>query len=282
MISTTINTGPFHPIDHKHLMSNTFQCTQCGLCCVGLNIPLSVNEALLWIARGNRVKILVEAIPWLTDQVLLSDSLKRKETITFTGISGTLAIRLQVTLVAYFSQACPHLNEHNRCGIYDERPMTCRVYPFELNPNRLLNPNNKLCPKEAWSLTDTSAQSIHQKNIQFSIIDSQTQSNINTIHQRNVNEVSIKQQLCVALGIRSCSLSNDGYLFHQVNQTQLLAHLQSLTTGSCSGDSLKDPHDQSWLIHSNSNATLQNLVDIGSHCEATHALSSGQEYIHFQ
>ena len=65
-------------------MSNTFQCTQCGLCCVGLNIPLSVNEALLWIARGNRVKILVEAIPWVTDQVLLSDSLERKETITFT------------------------------------------------------------------------------------------------------------------------------------------------------------------------------------------------------
>jgi hypothetical protein len=249
---------------------------------VGLNIPLSVNEAMRWIARGNRVKILVEAIPWVTDQILLSESLKRKEEITFTGISGSLAIRVQVTLVAYFSQACPHLNEHNRCGIYDERPMTCRVYPFELNPNIFLNPNNKLCPQEAWSLTDTSEQSIHQKNIQLSIIDAQTQSNINTTHQSNINEVSIKQQLCAALGIWSCSLSNDGYLFHQVNQTQLLAHLQSLTTGSCPGDSLKNLHDQSWLIHSNSKATLQNLADIGSHCAATHGLSSAQEYIHFQ
>jgi len=263
-------------------MSNTFQCTQCGRCCVGLNIPLSVKEAALWLARGNRVKILVEAIPWATDQVLLSDPLKRKENITFTGISGSLSIRLQVTLVAYFSQACPHLDGHHRCGIYDERPMTCRVYPFELNPNISLNPNNKLCPQEAWNLTNTLEPSITPKNIQLSIIDASTHSTINTIHQSNIHEVTIKQQLCLALGIWSCSLSNDGYLFHQVNQTQLLAHLQSLTTGSCPSDALKEPLDRSWLIHSDSNTTLQNLADVGSHCAPTHALSSAQEYIHFQ
>ncbi len=262
-------------------MSNSFQCTQCGKCCVGLHIPLSIQESILWISRGHHVKILVEAIPWIPNQTLSDDTLKRKEKITFSAISGTLPIRVQVTLVGYFMEACPNLDSHNRCGIYDQRPMTCRVYPFELNPSIALNPSNKLCPTEAWDLSRSVPNVQSKTSLQISIIDTQTQNVIDAIHQTNINEVKLKEYLCVALGIQTCSLSNDGYLFHIVAQQKLLESLESLTKLNDTQRHSRSEPIPSWLILSKSEETRQNLSEIGAFCYSNSDVDSEKEYIHF-
>ena len=39
-----------------------YQCTQCGKCCHGLKIPLTVAESLSWLEDGNDVQIVCEAL----------------------------------------------------------------------------------------------------------------------------------------------------------------------------------------------------------------------------
>ena len=35
--------------------------------------------------------------------------------------------------------SCSHLTKDNKCSIYDKRPLICRLYPFQVNPEELKN-----------------------------------------------------------------------------------------------------------------------------------------------
>ncbi|WP_367889644.1 YkgJ family cysteine cluster protein [Burkholderia sp. L27(2015)] len=38
-----------------------------------------------------------------------------------------------------------------RCGIYEQRPLVCRIYPAEISPFVELTPMHKACPPDAWT-----------------------------------------------------------------------------------------------------------------------------------
>ncbi len=42
------------------------------------------------------------------------------------------------------------LARQDRCGIYEERPLVCRIYPAEISPFITLDPADKVCPPEMW------------------------------------------------------------------------------------------------------------------------------------
>ncbi len=65
-------------------------------------------------------------------------------------MSAALPVRVLATIVASFDGPCPNLGPEFRCGIYEERPRVCRIYPAEVNPFIELTPANKACPPEAW------------------------------------------------------------------------------------------------------------------------------------
>ncbi|WP_338000302.1 hypothetical protein [Burkholderia gladioli] len=44
-------------------MTVHFSCTMCGRCCHDLRLPLSIDEALAWLARGGEVQLFCDAIP---------------------------------------------------------------------------------------------------------------------------------------------------------------------------------------------------------------------------
>jgi hypothetical protein len=71
----------------------------------------------------------------------------------FAATSGTLPVRITVLLVAAFAGACPNLRADMLCGIYEERPAVCRIYPAEISPFVALAPEAKACPPEAWAET---------------------------------------------------------------------------------------------------------------------------------
>jgi Fe-S-cluster containining protein len=261
-------------------MTNPFQCTQCGQCCHDLNIPLTAKETIDWISGGNPVKVLVEAIPWSEETLQGNELLKRKKQITFAALSGSLTIRVQVTFLGHFLGACPNLDSQLHCGIYEKRPLTCRIYPFEMSPHIAIEPNNKLCPDEAWNLPKRTTTSIQQVPLQISIIDPDTDQHIRALFTQNTTDVAIKELLCRSLGISSASLSNDGYLFHHVNQNELRSQLQFLL-----GNALKTTQNrdiQDWLIVSQNDSTRSDLTQIGGRTAALDKLISREEYLHFQ
>ena len=273
-------------------MQTSFNCTQCGKCCHGLHIPLTLREAIEWISRGDRVKVLTEAIPWTDDTLLTDEVVSRKKAITHQGFSGSLDIRVSITLVGYFAHGCPNLDLSKRCNIYKDRPLSCRIYPFELNPAIQLNPSNKLCPPEAWEVplpkSPKASKTLHQRqpgtldalealnSLEKSgtsvglhaipTVDWQTREHITSIHLANTNEIAQKNALCVFLEIQSCSLSNDGYLFHLVDQKHLLNVLKQVLL--LSSTPIKTDHESSppinWTIYSQYEQTLLDLNSIGA------------------
>ncbi|HEY0747163.1 MAG TPA: YkgJ family cysteine cluster protein [Steroidobacteraceae bacterium] len=126
-----------------------FKCVQCAACCHRTKIPVTVAEAIDWLRGGHQVQVICEASPWIPQDEEKADHLMRR---SFAAASGSMRVRMTVTLVANINGACPNLLADLRCGIYERRPLVCRIYPVETNPFVQLETAKKGCPPEAWSL----------------------------------------------------------------------------------------------------------------------------------
>jgi Fe-S-cluster containining protein len=109
-------------------MDIRFKCTQCGQCCRGTKIPLTVSEAIEWLCRGHDVQLICEASPWPStlDGDPRALPFKRR---SFEVTSGSMSTRVVAILVANAVGDCPNLLPNLQCGIYEERPLVCRIYP---------------------------------------------------------------------------------------------------------------------------------------------------------
>ena len=46
--------------------------------------------------------------------------------------------------------SCVNLTKDNKCSIYDERPLICRLYPFQINPKDLVKGDVDLHADRLW------------------------------------------------------------------------------------------------------------------------------------
>lgn len=241
-------------------MATAFSCTQCGKCCHNLHIPLTTLEAKDWLNKGNKLKILTEAVPWVNEVATTDSVLLRKSSMTFEGSSGALSIRVLVTLIGFFSDGCPNLDINQNCTIYETRPLTCRIYPFEMNPKIPLNPFNKLCPPEAWTTGTNRGQKQETESVY--LIDWVTKTDIDKIYESSITEVRDKERICKALNLQTCALSNDGYLFHLVDQTKVLNVINEITK-SADEVVVEDSKFIDWLIYTRNPKALSDISSIG-------------------
>ncbi|MDB6084618.1 MAG: hypothetical protein JWN43_2499, partial [Gammaproteobacteria bacterium] len=134
-------------------MSVHFECTQCGKCCRDLKLPLTAAEAVQWLGSGHQVQIICDALPWVEELPPDHPDGQRaahRKRRSFGVMSGTVPTRVVVILAANLAGACPNLMADMRCAIYERRPLVCRIYPAEINPFVVLEPEKKACPPEAW------------------------------------------------------------------------------------------------------------------------------------
>lgn len=126
-----------------------FSCVGCGACCKSRFIPLTLVEARQWLSRGHDVVILLEAFKrpyWSAPDPEYQHSLLRSAQVR----SGATHMQATAIFAANAVAQCPNLQADDRCGIYDERPLVCRIYPMEINPFIELKAENKDCPADAW------------------------------------------------------------------------------------------------------------------------------------
>jgi Fe-S-cluster containining protein len=185
-----------------------FNCTQCGKCCRDSKIPLTVAEAMSWLNRGHPVQLICEASPWppgLADDDPRAAHFKRR---SFAVTSGTMPTRVVVMLVADIAGACPNLLADLRCGIYENRPLVCRIYPAEINPFVALIPGKKACPPEAWA-TD---QPVLQRN--GAVLSDVIRRDIQLSRDTDAVDAAAKNRLCVALNITDTALVHEAVLVY--------------------------------------------------------------------
>lgn len=198
-----------------------FECTQCGRCCHGLRLTLSVDEAIAWARNGDTAQILTEALPWSEGDADANSHGEYEKGRSVPATSGEAIIRIAAILVAFHPGPCPHLRPDMRCGNYAERPRICRIYPLESRPFTNLSVERKLCPPEAWT-------SGHALLMDGDLIADLEGANIVAEHRRAlVDDVPVVSAACATLGITTAAFANEGLAVHVPEPSALVAALQS-------------------------------------------------------
>lgn len=246
-------------------MDIDFHCTKCGNCCKDLRLPLSIAEALDWLHDDNPVQVLCEAIPWPEDIPSSNPYAELKWNRAFSAQSGQLPIRVLVTLAAPLGNSCPHLLADNSCGIYERRPLVCRIYPAEINPFLDLTPEHRHCPPEAWQIGSPPLmrQGIYT-NQELRLL-------ISTKLTQLINDIPSLETLCNTLGIHIAAMANEGYAAHTFNNAALLSALIGL-------QDRPNASAQNWIFISDRNATVAAILS----CEAKGSLASSHQSSAFE
>jgi Fe-S-cluster containining protein len=230
-----------------------FNCTMCGKCCHNLKIPLTINEAIQWLQRGHVVEILCDAVPWPVEPDSTNGVALQKRSNSFAARSGTLPVRVVAILTASHSGPCPNLRDDMRCGIYEDRPMICRIYPAELNPFMQMDIKQKACPPDAW----TSNKPVLSRSGQW--VSEELRALIMRSRQQTAADAHHKAAICSSLQINTAALANEGFMIHRPRLDQLLDVLRQSTI-----DRIGDGPLTEWTIVSNRNSTHDTLTSIGA------------------
>ncbi|WP_414440128.1 YkgJ family cysteine cluster protein [Burkholderia sp. 22PA0106] len=239
-----------------------FHCTSCGNCCHDLRLPVTPAEARTWLERGGRVDILCEAVPWLAEPEPDNAFGHYKRDRSFAAASGSLPIRVDMTLAASFSGPCPNLDDAMRCTAYEIRPMVCRVYPAEMNPFIPLVPANKGCPPEAWAST----QPLIAGGV---IVEASAREAAERSRVEQARAAPAKRAICEALGIGQASVSNEGFLILSPEPARLLDVLHALPAdmiepGEPNEATVDTPSSTDWTLVTNRQQTVDALAQVGA------------------
>ncbi|KAF1026623.1 MAG: hypothetical protein GAK37_02629 [Pseudomonas sp.] len=184
-------------------MNTHFSCVGCGKCCNDHHVPLTLAEARQWAADGGNVIVLVEA--FLGNGLGLPEA-QREHALRRSAIvpSGNTEAYVAITFAAYNAGPCRNLDADNRCGIYERRPLVCRIYPMEINPHIPLNQGAKDCPPESWEQGPALI-------VGGTLMDAELADLIQRSRQADRDDIQAKETICGLLGIRTTALKGDGF-----------------------------------------------------------------------
>lgn len=234
-------------------MEVRFDCTQCGKCCHDLKLPLSVSEAIRWARQGHQVQFLCDALPDLGEPETADVGGRYRYERSIASRTGTLPIRVYIILVASHTGACPHLGADMRCSDYDERPRVCRIYPAEIAPHVVLDPDTKKCPPDAWD--DDRALFFRGDHL----VSVETHALIEAHRRATRDDVPAKVAACHLLGIDAAALGNEGYAVHAPEPARAAEILERVSTTPAP----MAPVGR-WTVVTNRHTTLAMLDDAGA------------------
>jgi Fe-S-cluster containining protein len=227
---------------------------------------VTVAEAIAWLNDGHQVQIICEASPWTPPERLKADHLMRR---SFSARSGSMPMRVAVTLVANLSGECPNLLPDKRCGIYERRPLVCKIYPADINPFTQLDPTKKACPSEAWGTE-------HPLLLRNNRIASESiEGDIKRWRALNELDVHVKRKVCAALNLVIAAIDQEGFFVHSPPSDDLLEVLSLLRDETDAGAS-----QMPWLLVSDRAETLERLTQAGATAAHPREVKAGlHEYI---
>jgi Fe-S-cluster containining protein len=207
----------------------------------------------MWLERGGDVQFLCEAVPWPDEPPADNLQAQHKRRRSFAAASGELPVRIVVVLAASFEGACPHLQASLTCGVYEQRPAVCRIYPAEINPFIELKPEQKQCPPEAWGSDKRLLMSAYQ------VVDPETFALIAQSRAADVSDAPAKARACAHLDIDAAALANEGLVVYSPPIELAIAALKRA----------REHHDEDepapqWKVVSNRRETVDTLTSIGA------------------
>ncbi|WP_434570272.1 YkgJ family cysteine cluster protein [Pseudomonas sp. Z3-6] len=195
-----------------------YTCVTCGACCKERLIPLTIAEAEKWLDRGDHVAIILEAFSYLTDPEISPEYIHNTSRAAIVN-KDKGRLHIIAIFAANALKRCPNLQENNLCGIYEERPLVCRIYPMEINPFIELRKENKICPPESWGNGDILCSD--------GVANPPLRLLINESKQADVDDAAAKVAICESLGMSVASWKGDGLAVYFPGSEALLAAIQT-------------------------------------------------------
>lgn len=229
-------------------MNTHFSCVGCGKCCTDHHVPLTLAEARQWAADGGNVIILVEA--FLGNGLgLPADQREHAERRSVVVPSGTAEAFVAITFAAYNAGRCRNLDEDNRCGIYERRPLVCRIYPMEINPHIPLNPGAKDCPPESWEQGPALI-------VGGELVDEELVELIRRSRQADRDDVQTKEAVCALLGICTTALKGDGFTAYLPEMNAFAKAIEVATQ--------QPAESNEWVFHVSAMDIAEQMLDAGA------------------
>ncbi|WP_122318620.1 YkgJ family cysteine cluster protein [Pseudomonas cichorii] len=229
-------------------MQNTvirYNCVGCGICCKGRLIPLTLAEAEQWLARGHDVAIVLEAfneLSWPPGSGQYAHSAGRSVAVN----SDESSIRVIAVFVANALDQCPNLRADNLCGIYEERPLVCRIYPMEINPFIEMSQDNKLCPPESWGSGDILCSD--------GVANPELQALVQRSRQADVADAADKIAICAHLGIKVASWKENAFAIYFPERLKLIEAINS------SKEVTVDDWSEDWKVRADDPQLRERLI----------------------
>ncbi|MBX8516389.1 YkgJ family cysteine cluster protein [Pseudomonas cichorii] len=244
-------------------MQNTvirYNCVGCGICCKGRLIPLTLNEAEQWLARGHDVAVVLEAfneLTWPADSKHYAHSAGRSVAVN----SAESSIRVIAVFVGNALEQCPNLRADNLCGIYEERPLVCRIYPMEINPFIEMSSDNKICPPESWGSGDILCTD--------GVANPELQALVNRSRQADVEDAATKIAVCAQLGIKVASWKENAFAVYFPERLKLIDAIRH------SKEAAVDDWTEGWKVRADDSELRKRLMEH----RVTLASSEAADYI---
>ena len=229
-----------------------FSCTICGRCCHDTAVPLTIDEAISWLAGDGTVGLYVEADPWPVEPHAGDLHAAHRKRRSFQAPCGSSNARITVILVASFTGPCKNLGSDMRCRIYKTRPLVCAIYPTEINPFIQLEAANKQCPPDAWGVGDTILKD-------GKVADAILQALVEKSKQTDQDDAPFKSLLCSQLNIDIAAIAGEGFTAYEPDPKHLLAALRHARAA----DPATLPLAKPWIFYSKVPEQIQSLASQG-------------------
>ncbi|RMR09301.1 hypothetical protein ALP94_02651 [Pseudomonas savastanoi pv. glycinea] len=232
-------------------MNTRYSCTGCGRCCSDHHVPLTLGESLQWAADGGSLIILIEA--FLADGYGLPEGQLTHATRRSTLVqSGVTQAQVAITFAAYNKGPCRNLDADNRCGIYERRPLVCRIYPMEINPHIPLRPEAKDCPPEAWEQGPDLI-------VGGQLVDAELSRLIEQSRHADREDIAAKEAICQRLGIRATALKGNGFVAYLPDMDAFATAVMDLVDNTDAA-----PTSNGWTFHVAGDAVIETLNVAGA------------------
>lgn len=159
-----------------------------------------------------------------------------------------------ITFAVYNIATCRYLTADKRCGIYEHRPLVCRIYPIEINPHIQLRRDFKDCPPETWN---ESGPAIYRDG---RMVNAELALLIEQSRQADRDEIGVKAEVCRRLGIDVTALKGDGFATYLPDTGKLLSTMRDVMSGASA-----IPRDlQDWSLHVSRAELAGRLMDMNA------------------
>lgn len=228
-----------------------FSCNGCGRCCHGHHVPLTLEESIRWVNDGGQIIILTEGFlrsGYGVTPVQFQHSSKRSHLVN----AGHTQAYVTATFAAFNPDRCQFLRDDNSCGIYERRPLVCRIYPAEINPHVVLDSRLKDCPSEVW---DRGPELICKGGR----LDAETARLVEASRAADRADAARKVWLCTELGIAQTALKGDGFMAWLPDAARLKTLLAA--------DPCSSTEATNWSFTVSSDALVQELQALGANAD---------------